>query len=232
MGKMISPVKGRVSSEWARRRRNPATGRYTSHAGIDIAAAKGTPVYAAFGGKVLDRRKNSYRGDRQLWRGLKSGNFVWIQNTDAACQWYGHLSEVYVEPGQTVKAGQLIGLVGDTGQVTGAHLHFETWSNKRVSSHFNPRILFDRYDLKPGSTPDVKADAKPAKTKYRNLKKGDRGDDVRRVQQELRNEGYTKQRVTGGFFAQTDANVRDFQERTGLVVDGIAGEKTQKRLGI
>lgn len=232
MSTMISPVQGRVSSEWARMRRNPATGRYTSHAGIDIAAATGTDVYAAFGGVVEDLRTNSYRGDKRLWRGLKSGNFVLIRNTDGARQWYGHLSTVAVKKGQKIKQGQVIAEVGATGLVTGSHLHFETWSNARVGSNFNPRILFERYGVEPGSKPASVTNDKPASKGYRNLSKGDRGDDVGRVQSELRAEGYTKQLVTKYFGAQTDANVRDFQRRTGLVQDGIAGEKTQKRLGI
>lgn len=237
MGTMVSPVKGRVSSEWSRSRRNPATGKRTSHAGIDIAAAVGTNVYAAFGGRVVEVRKDSYPGDRRLWRGLKSGNFIRVENDDGAFQWYGHLSTVRVSKNERIKQGQHIGDVGKTGRVTGAHLHFETWSNKLVSSHFNPRILFDRYDLAPGSTPKGTASA-PAKPKpdkgktYRSLRKGSKGADVGRVQRELRSEGYTKQIVDDDFGAQTDANIRDFQKRTGLVVDGIAGKITQKRLGI
>lgn len=230
--KMISPVKGRVSSEWSRMRRNPATGRYTSHAGIDIAAATGTDVHAAFGGVVVEVRTNSYRGDKHLWRGLKSGNFVLIRNTDNAHQWYGHLSSVSVKAGQKVAQGQKIGEVGATGMVTGSHLHFETWSNAKVGSNFNPRILFERYDLEPGSTPEGTSSAAPAAKAYRDLKFGMKGDDVRRVQAELRSEGYTKQLVTGNYLAQTAANVKDFQRRTGLVQDSVAGEKTQKRLGI
>lgn len=231
MSTMISPVAGRVSSEWSRMRRNPATGRYSSHAGIDIAAPTGTDVHAAFGGVVVDVRTNSYRGDKRLWRGLKSGNFVLIRNTDNAHQWYGHLSSVSVKKGQKVKQGQVIAEVGATGQVTGSHLHFETWSNARVGSNFNPRILFVRYGVEPGSKPAGAPDSKPVKA-YRDLKKGMKGDDVRRVQSELRSEGYTRQLVTGNYLAQTEANILDFQRRTGLVQDGIAGEKTQKRLGI
>lgn len=150
---MISPVAGRVSSEWSKNRKNPATGVRTSHAGIDIAAPIGTDVVAAFGGVVEEVRTNSYNGDRTLWSGLKSGNFVRIRNSDGARQWYGHLSKVSVRKGESVSAGQKIGEVGSTGQVTGPHLHFETWSNGSVGSNFNPRILFKRYGVEPGSVP-------------------------------------------------------------------------------
>lgn len=68
--------------------------------------------------------------------------------------------------------------------------------------------------------------------KYRLLKFGSRGADVRAVQAALRREGYTKQLVTGNYLSQTRANVKDFQRRTGLVQDSKAGRITQKRLGL
>ena len=166
MAKMISPVVGRVSSEWSKKRRNPATGVVTSHAGIDIAAPIGTPVVAAFSGVVKSVRTGSYNGDPTLWKGAKSGNHSLIENSDGACQYNGHLDEVFVKVGDKVTAGQVIGTVGNTGMVTGPHLHFETWSNDNMNSHFNPRILFDRYGLKPGAEPSidvVKPTGKPAK---------------------------------------------------------------------
>lgn len=242
MGTMISPVCGRVSSEWSKNRKHPVTGVVTSHAGIDIAAPVGTDVVAAFGGKVISVRKNSYRGDKTLWKGAKSGNHVLIENTDDACQYYGHLSEVDVSVGDTIVQGQKIGEVGDTGNVTGPHLHFETWSNDSLNSHFNPRILFRRYDLAPGSAPKIgdvkpvgkqsKPASKPAGKKYTTVRKGSRNSTVGKVQQALRDQGYTKQIVDNVFGAQTHANVKDFQRRTGLVQDGIAGPITQKRLGL
>lgn len=239
MGTMISPVEGRVSSEWSKKRRNPATGVVTSHAGMDIAALVGTDVYAAFGGVVESVRTDSYPGDPRLWKGAKSGNHVLIRNSDNARQYYGHLSKVSVREGDTIVAGQLIGEVGATGMVTGPHVHFETWSNGNMNSHFNPRILFMRYSLKPGSKPatgDVKpvgkVDKSKPKPKYTTVRKGSRNSTVGRVQQALRAQGYTKQIVDRWYGAQTVANVKDFQRRTGLVQDGVAGPITQKRLGL
>lgn len=244
MGTMISPVKGWVSSEWSKRRKNPATGRWSSHAGIDIAAPVGTDVVAAFGGKVISARHTSYDGDPHLWKGLKSGNHVWILNPDGATQYYGHLSEVLVREGDTVAQGQKIGEVGQTGRVTGPHVHFETMSTDDLGSHFNPRILFVRYNVTPGSAPKVgdvkpagkpsKPASKPAGKTYRNLSRRNKskGADVLAVSKALRAQGYTKQGNTKTFTAQLDVNVRDFQKRVGLVIDGVAGEKTQKRLGL
>ncbi len=236
MGTMISPVVGRVSSEWSKNRKHPVTGRVTSHAGIDIAAPVGTDVVAAFGGVVVSVRTDSYRGDKTLWKGAKSGNHVLIKNTDGAYQYYGHLSQVDVREGDTVVHGQKIGAVGDTGNVTGPHLHFETWSNSSLNSHFNPRILFQRYSLTPGSAPakvTIKPVAsKPSAPKYITVRKGSGNSTVGKVQVALRKQGYTKQIVDNDFGAQTQANVKDFQKRTGLVQDGIAGPITQKRLGL
>ncbi|MFJ2619676.1 peptidoglycan DD-metalloendopeptidase family protein [Glutamicibacter sp. NPDC087344] len=238
MGTMISPVAGRVSSEWSKNRKHPVTGRVTSHAGIDIAAPVGTDVVAAFGGRVISVRKDSFNGDTRLWKGVKSGNHILIKNTDDACQYYGHLSEVDVSVGDTVVQGQKIGEVGQTGVVTGPHLHLETWSNDNLTSHFNPRILFQRYSLTPGSAPakvTIKPagnTSKPSAPKYTTVRKGSRNSTVGEVQAALRKQGYTKQIVDNDFGAQTQANVKDFQKRTGLVQDGIAGPITQKRLGL
>lgn len=233
---MRNPVIGRVSSEWSRRRVNPATGRVSSHAGIDIAAPIGTPILAAFSGRVLETKKNSYPGDSRAWKGLKSGNFVVIQNTDNAVQWYGHMDRVDVSAGDWVNEGEGIGTVGQTGMVTGPHVHFETWSKNVIASHFNPRVLFNRYGIKPGvdNGGTVKPTAKPKPTgkTYRLLKRGMTGADVRRVAVELRKQGYTNQGATTTYTAQLEANVKDYQRRVGLVIDGKAGELTQKRLGL
>ncbi|MFJ2618149.1 peptidoglycan DD-metalloendopeptidase family protein [Glutamicibacter sp. NPDC087344] len=211
---MISPTKGTVSSEWSKNRKHPVTGKVTSHAGIDIAAPTGTDVVAAFGGVVEEIRTDSYPGDKRLWKGLKSGNFVRIRNTDNARQWYGHLSKVSVKKGEQVTAGQKIGEVGATGVVTGAHLHFETWSNSSVGSNFNPRVLFDRYDVDPGSAPAsviVKPSGKPSTSKQPT--------------------NYTKLAVDGKFGAKTiealQIVLRAIDKYDGLV-DGKAGALTWK----
>lgn len=244
---MQNPTVGRVSSEWSKNREHPVTGRIQTHAGIDIAAPVGTPIRAAFAGQVLSTRTGSYPGDPRLWRGAKSGNHVRILNTDGAVQYYGHCNTVLVREGQWVEEGQVIATVGQTGVVTGPHLHFECWSNDNINSHFNPRVLFERYKLSPGvgKLGDVKPQgnvkprppAKPAASKpkpktYRLLKRGMTGADVLAVSRALRKQGYTKQRDTSTYTAQLEANVKDFQKRTGLVQDAKAGERTQKRLGL
>jgi murein DD-endopeptidase MepM/ murein hydrolase activator NlpD len=85
------------------------------HSGIDIPAATGTPVRAAGNGEVV------YAG----WRDGGWGNEITIAHGHAVHAMYAHLSTVSVAVGQHVRAGDIIGLVGATGDATGPHLHFE-----------------------------------------------------------------------------------------------------------
>lgn len=86
----------------------------TLHGGLDLAAPAGTPVYAAGDGVVLEPVGTS-----------GFGNVVMIEHATGEVSVYGHNSKVLVEPGERVKAGQLVALVGSSGFSTGNHLHFE-----------------------------------------------------------------------------------------------------------
>jgi len=87
-----------------------------SHTGIDIACGMGVPEYAAAAGVV-----DTVRGG---WSGGYGNNIV-ISHGGGVKTLYGHMSVIYVEPGETVTKGQVIGLMGSTGRSTGPHLHFE-----------------------------------------------------------------------------------------------------------
>lgn len=87
------------------------------HTGQDFRASTGTPVYAVAPGVVLSPTKASW-----------AGNNIVIQHAEGATL-YAHLSRSLVSPNEVVKPGQLIGYVGATGRVTGAHLHFEFYKN-------------------------------------------------------------------------------------------------------
>ena len=102
------PYKTKVFSKFGYRHRR-------RHQGIDLPYPKGTPVKAAFDGRV---RWASYS------RGY--GNLVIIRHENGLETFYGHLSEYRVEVGQWVHSGDVIGLGGSTGRSTGPHLHFET----------------------------------------------------------------------------------------------------------
>ncbi|MBP1240226.1 murein DD-endopeptidase MepM/ murein hydrolase activator NlpD [Frigoribacterium sp. PvP120] len=110
------PSGGNISSGFGMRV-NPVTHAYILHAGTDLAAACGTPIFAATSGTV------SYAG----WYG-GYGNFVLLDNGGGVTTGYGHQPNggITVSVGQHVEVGQQIGHVGSTGNSTGCHLHFET----------------------------------------------------------------------------------------------------------
>ena len=101
----------------------PAEGRFTSgfgvrdgvpHKGIDLANAIGTPIVATADGVVIDAGPASGFG---LW--------VRVRHVDGTVSTYGHVDRFVVRVGQVVSAGQLIALMGNRGESTGPHLHFE-----------------------------------------------------------------------------------------------------------
>ena len=85
------------------------------HKGIDLAAPKGNPVRAVLDGVVV-LSGVKYSG---------YGNMVIIKHNDNLMSVYAHLDELHFHKGDSVKQGEVIGTVGDSGQVTGVHLHFE-----------------------------------------------------------------------------------------------------------
>lgn len=107
------PVDGAISSHFGRRA-DPFHGKARHHAGLDIAAAEGSPIRAVEGGEViLSGKRGSY------------GNVVMIRHNDGTTGLYAHCKSVGVPVGTKVRAGQPIATVGQTGRATGPHLHFE-----------------------------------------------------------------------------------------------------------
>ena len=104
------PITGRITSRFG----NRESIRTYNHTGLDIAAPYGTEIKAAAGGTVT-------------WSGYKGsyGNLVIIDCGNNVEIYYGHCSKLNVKKGQEVKAGDVIGKVGSTGNSTGNHLHFE-----------------------------------------------------------------------------------------------------------
>lgn len=141
--RMISPAQGRITSEFSPARKHPITGKVQMHAGIDIANATGTPIYAAYAGTVEKTGTNCVAG--------RTGLGILIRNPDGEKQYYGHLSVSSVKAGQSVARGERIGSMGATGNVTGSHLHFETWNT--AGTPVNPRIHFNYHGVVPGSKP-------------------------------------------------------------------------------
>ena len=119
------PVPGKVSSNYGYRAK---FGRM--HKGIDLHLRTGDTIYAAFDGKV---RVSSYEA-----KGF--GNYLIIRHPNKLETIYGHMNRALVKEGQTVRAGQPIGLGGSTGRSTGPHLHFET---RYYGQSFDPERLID-----------------------------------------------------------------------------------------
>lgn len=95
-------------------RNDPIYGTTKFHEGLDFAAQIGTPVFATADGVVEDAG----------WKG-GYGQCIDLSHGYNYITRYGHLSEILVEPGKTVKRGEMIGKVGSTGKSTGPHLHYE-----------------------------------------------------------------------------------------------------------
>lgn len=97
-----------------------------THGGIDFKAAVGTPVKASLAGIVVDTENLKIRN------GCQYGKWVLLRHANGLSTIYGHLSYVYVRPGDAVATGQVIGLSGDTGYAEGPHLHFGVYATAGV----------------------------------------------------------------------------------------------------
>jgi len=118
-----------ITSKYGERKPHPITGRHSFHRGIDIAANKGTKVHSILKGKVL-RRQYHFMG---------YGKIVKIEHFDGITTIYAHLDKTFVERGDSVNVGDIIGTVGNTGLSTGNHLHYEIRKNGIAT---NPLSLY------------------------------------------------------------------------------------------
>ncbi|HPI41510.1 MAG TPA: M23 family metallopeptidase, partial [Pseudobdellovibrionaceae bacterium] len=109
----IKPAKGWLASGFGYRI-SPFSGKKSLHAGLDIAAAPGSPVFApAQGVVVFASYDETY------------GKLITIDHGYGVTTRYGHLSQIYVQLGQRVNKWDVVGAVGNTGRSTGPHLHYE-----------------------------------------------------------------------------------------------------------
>lgn len=122
----------RISSQFTKSRKNPVTGEWRAHKGIDLAASTGTPVETVGDGVVTFAGTNG-----------GYGKFIKINHGQGFATAYAHLSKIYVKKGQRVTQGDLIGAVGSTGNSTGPHLHYEMHKNGTVVHPFNTSVPKD-----------------------------------------------------------------------------------------
>jgi murein DD-endopeptidase MepM/ murein hydrolase activator NlpD len=125
----IRPCEGAIVSVYGFRV-HPITGSYEFHPGLDITNAPNTKIHATANGRI------KYTG---FFHGY--GRLVIIQHEYGYETYYGHMCKILVHPGQNVKRGDLIGLMGETGTTTGIHLHYEVWHEGRT---LNPARYLDK----------------------------------------------------------------------------------------
>ncbi len=109
---IVKPTEGEITSRFGYRY-HPITGKFGVHNGTDIAAPEGTPIYAAFNGRVEEIGHNSVRG-----------NYILLSHGGDTQTLYLHCSEIVAPEGAVVRQGEIIAKVGSTGYSTGPHLHF------------------------------------------------------------------------------------------------------------
>lgn len=121
-----SPTKGIISSPFGLRRYYNKQPR-KPHSGLDIAAPKGTPIYAPLAGKITETGNFFF-----------NGNVVFIDHGNGMITMYCHMDKISTTKEATVKQGDLIGYVGSTGRVTGPHLH---WGVSLNGNMVDPLLL-------------------------------------------------------------------------------------------
>jgi hypothetical protein len=117
-GEFIEPVNGRINSSFGRQTRLNGVLNARPHAGADYLVPEGTPVKAPADGRVI-----------LIGNHFFSGNSVYIDHGQGLISMFFHLSRIDVVDGQEIKKGDILGLVGKTGRVTGAHLHYGLYIN-------------------------------------------------------------------------------------------------------
>lgn len=109
----VTPVEGEISSPFGMRN-DPFTGKERFHAGVDVAAPRGTAIRSVADGEVV------FSG----WRRGGEGRVVEVRHADGLVTSYAHAEKTLVRAGQHVVAGEVVATVGSSGRASGPHLHF------------------------------------------------------------------------------------------------------------
>lgn len=127
-----NPIKeGNITSKFGYRV-SPITNKFSLHTGLDVAAPKNTKIYAVYDGVVVKAQYHEI-----------NGNYIVIKHSNALKTSYNHCNKLLVKEGETVRKGEVIALVGETGYATGNHLHFEVLLNDK---YINPLYVLS-YDF-------------------------------------------------------------------------------------
>lgn len=114
----VCPINYTKITSYFGQRDDPFSHKLSNHSGLDMAASVGSEVYAAWDGTIQACTYDDI-----------GGYYIVIEHEQQICTYYGHLSQILVEVGQSIHAGDCIGLSGNTGKTTGPHLHFEIAQN-------------------------------------------------------------------------------------------------------
>lgn len=117
---LVFPVMAPKLSSGYGLRKHPIQRYSKHHNGVDLSAPENSHVRSVAAGRVLFA--DTYAG---------YGKLVTVEHKGGYVSLYGHLHEILVNPGQVIKAGEIVGRVGSTGMATGPHLHFEWRHNGR-----------------------------------------------------------------------------------------------------
>lgn len=189
---------------------NPITKKKQFHNGLDLVSKdKNRNIYAIDDGYVQkvvtgqDKSKTGY------------GNYIWVRYPRYNLSLlHAHCSKVKLKKKDKVKKGTIVAIMGSTGRSTGVHLHLgmtkigsDTWLNPTKYD-----MLANKYNL------------------TRLLKKGCKGDDVKKAQQELTKRGY-KCTADGKYGSKTEAQTKKYQKAKGFSQDGKIGEASAHSFG-
>ena len=142
-------------SGWFGYEPNPIGSGIRFHKALDLAASRGTDIYAAAAGKVITAKYSS-----------SYGNYVVILHSNGYSTLYAHASKLLVREGDKVVQGQVIALVGTTGYSTGNHLHFEIIM-PNGKTRVNPELYFSKMcSLHKNDSPRYEYLNNPRKNEY------------------------------------------------------------------
>lgn len=126
---IVKPIENGRYTSYFGYRINPITGKFSFHTGIDIAAAQGTKIRAAYSGVVTKVSEDD-----------RAGKYIFLTHDDGFVTFYCHCSEILAKEGAVIRQGETIAKVGTTGWSTGPHLHFEIRKN---NIRYNPIYILE-----------------------------------------------------------------------------------------
>lgn len=213
---MITPYKGtfRVSQTYKNPRSNGP------HQGFDMVGTPAKGIYSPVYGTV-----ERAGWENPLLHGQGFGLYVRIRVGKTAYRMYfGHLSEIYVRTGQTVKPGALLGIEGSTGRSTGSHLHWEIRNGTAKRSYMS----IAGYSNVPNACGMYTGDQGISTLGIKTLRTGQNQYPYCLYNAAL--QGMLGLAQDGIYGSKTAAAVKDFQLRHGLEPDGLAGPATKAAL--